>query len=122
MRLYVARVSSTGRPLKELVPWSKPYVKAEDTYSKLPPFHPVMLGLYPSRAHGSSRMWRSRRAIILKMHDNLCAYCGDEAYTVDHVIPIELGGTDHPENLVAACLRCNSALGAKTKHLEMRIS
>jgi len=122
MRLYVARVSSTGRPLKEIVPWIKPYVKAEDTYSKLPPFHPVMLGLYPSRGHGSSRMWRQRRAIILKMHDNLCVYCGDEAYTVDHVIPIELGGTDHPENLVAACLRCNSALGAKTKHLEMRIS
>ena len=122
MRLYVLRLSSKSRQLKELVPYIKPYTRAEDTYSKLPPFHPVMLGIYPSRAHGSSRMWRQRRAIILKMHDNLGVYCGAEAYTVDHVIPIELGGTDHPENLVAACLRCNSALGAKTKHIEMRIT
>jgi hypothetical protein len=121
MKLYVMRLSSTGKELRVLVPYIKPYIKPESTSSKLPVFHPVMLGLYPSRAHGSTRMWKKRRSIILKMHDNLCVYCGDEAYTVDHVIPIENGGTDHPENLVAACLRCNSALGAKTKHIEMRI-
>jgi hypothetical protein len=121
-KLYTLRLSSTGRQLKELIPYTHIYVKPEESSSKLPVFHPVMLGIYPSRAHGSSRMWKKRRAIILKMHDNLCVYCGDEAYSVDHVIPIENGGTDHPENLVAACLRCNSAFGAKTKHIEMRIS
>ena len=121
-KLYTLRLSSTGRQLKELVPYVHVYVKREETTCKFPPFHPVMLGIYPSRAHGSSRIWHKRRSIILKMHDNLCVYCGDEAYTVDHVIPVENGGTDHRENLVAACLRCNSAFGAKTKHIEMRIA
>jgi 5-methylcytosine-specific restriction endonuclease McrA len=27
--------------------------------------------------------------------------------TVDHVIPIARGGSDDPENLIAACRRCN---------------
>ena len=121
-KLYMLRLSSTGRQLKELVPYVHVYVKPEPNSCKLPVFHPVMLGLYPSRLHGSTRMWKKRRSIILKMHDNLCVYCGDEAYTVDHVIPVENGGTDHPENLVAACLRCNSAFGAKTKHIEMKIA
>jgi hypothetical protein len=121
-KLYMLRLSSTGRQLKELVPYVHVYVKPEPKSSKLPVFHPVMLGLYPSREHGSNRMWKKRRAIILKMHDNLCVYCGDEADTVDHVIPINKGGTDHPENLVAACLKCNSAFCDKTKHVEMRIA
>ena len=123
-KLYKQRLSITGRELKQLSINPKIQVKSipEPITCRLPVFHPVMLGIYPSRAHGSSRMWKKRREIILKMHDNLCVYCGNEAYTVDHVIPIELGGTDHPQNLVAACLRCNSALGAKTKHIEMRIA
>ena len=30
-----------------------------------------------------------------------------DATTVDHIIPVAKGGTDDPENLVAACRRCN---------------
>ena len=85
---------------------------------KLPTFHPVMLGIHPvsqSEHGGSSSRWRKRRAIILKMHDECCVYCGDEANTVDHVIPISKGGTDDPNNLVAACSRCNYSLGNKVK-------
>jgi hypothetical protein len=123
-KLYKQRLSITGRQLKQICINPKIQIKVipEPITCRLPPFHPVMLGIYPSRAHGSARMWHKRRAIILKMHDNLCVYCGDEANTVDHVIPIENGGTDHPDNLVAACLRCNSAFGAKTKHIKMRIN
>lgn len=41
----------------------------------------------------------------------ICAYCGkaldgDDA-TVDHVIAKANGGTDDPDNLIAACRRCN---------------
>ena len=85
---------------------------------KLPTFHPVMLGIHPvsqSEHGGSSSRWRKRRAIILKMHDECCVYCGDEANTVDHVIPISKGGTDDLNNLVAACSRCNFSLGNKVK-------
>lgn len=54
-----------------------------------------------------------------------CFYCGTEAeyvyeagayegLTTDHVMPVVLGGTDDPENLVAACSICNSKKGART--------
>ena len=37
----------------------------------------------------------------------LCAYCGGDATTVDHVIPRAKGGSHTWENVVAACRRCN---------------
>lgn len=36
-----------------------------------------------------------------------CAYCGDFASQVDHIIPVSKGGTADRENLVAACSSCN---------------
>ena len=48
---------------------------------------------------------------ILRRDGNRCRYCGgkapDVALTIDHVIPEALGGTDDPNNLVAACVDCN---------------
>ena len=40
-----------------------------------------------------------------------CYWCGTrlDAITIDHVIPIARGGSHTPDNLVAACLRCNSS-------------
>jgi 5-methylcytosine-specific restriction endonuclease McrA len=40
-----------------------------------------------------------------------CHWCGTglDAVTIDHVIPIARGGSHTPDNLVAACLRCNSS-------------
>jgi len=88
---------------------------------KLGVFHPVTVGIRPISLEdgvGSSNLWRKRRAIILKMHDYMCAYCGDEANTVDHVIPMSKGGIDNIDNLVAACSRCNYSLGNKVKHIQ----
>lgn len=117
-KLYKQRLSSSGRKLKTLTVNPKVQVKQtpEATLCELPVFHPVMIGLYPNRLF-NGRMWRKRRAIILKMHDNLCVYCGDEAYTVDHVIPVDKGGLDNIDNLVAACARCNYAFSNRTKHV-----
>jgi 5-methylcytosine-specific restriction endonuclease McrA len=39
--------------------------------------------------------------------------CKGRATTVDHVIPKSMGGTDDPENLVAACRSCNSSKGPR---------
>jgi hypothetical protein len=119
-KLYKQRLSSTGRALKPISINPKMQVKgvAEASTCNLPPFHPVMLGIYPSRRHAKNgRIWHKRRRLILKMHDYLCVYCGDVATAVDHVIPINKGGTDHPENLVASCMTCNSSLGDSTKHI-----
>lgn len=49
---------------------------------------------------------------ILRRDDHTCQYCGERApdvtLHVDHVVPVALGGTDDPGNLVAACRDCNS--------------
>lgn len=43
-----------------------------------------------------------------------CAYCGAEADTIDHVMPLVRGGTNYEGNLVPACRRCNSSKSGKT--------
>lgn len=49
---------------------------------------------------------------VLRRDDHTCRYCGARApevkLTVDHVVPVALGGDDAPDNLVAACAACNS--------------
>lgn len=48
---------------------------------------------------------------VLKRDNHTCRYCGattpDATLTVDHVMPVALGGSDDPSNLVAACRDCN---------------
>lgn len=49
---------------------------------------------------------------VLKRDNHTCRYCGGSApdviLTVDHVTPVALGGSDKPDNLVAACKDCNA--------------
>jgi len=54
-----------------------------------------------------NRKWRETRMLILKRDDFTCAYCGQGASTVDHIVPLDHGGTDHETNLTAACANCN---------------
>lgn len=53
---------------------------------------------------------------ILRRDNHACRYCGRSApevpLTVDHVIPIALGGGDDPTNLATACKDCNSGKSA----------
>jgi 5-methylcytosine-specific restriction endonuclease McrA len=43
-----------------------------------------------------------------------CAYCGsNEKISVDHVLPIKMGGLDEISNIVPACHKCNCSKGAK---------
>lgn len=48
---------------------------------------------------------------VLRRDNHACRYCGatapDVKMHVDHVTPVSLGGTDAPDNLVAACIDCN---------------
>lgn len=53
------------------------------------------------------------RMEILKRDGFKCYYCGrtpaqNVIIEVDHVVPVSEGGTDDPENLVAACEECNA--------------
>ena len=49
---------------------------------------------------------------VLRRDNHTCRYCGQSApdvkLTVDHVLPVALGGHDDLTNLVAACKDCNS--------------
>lgn len=47
---------------------------------------------------------------VLRRDNFTCRYCRstDGEMTIDHVVPIALGGTDDPGNLVAACRDCNA--------------
>lgn len=58
------------------------------------------------------RIPRRLRFEVLRRDNYSCRYCGSRApevpLTVDHVKPRALGGTNDPENLVAACGPCNS--------------
>lgn len=49
---------------------------------------------------------------VLRRDEQTCQYCGAKAPEVelhiDHVVPMALGGSDKPDNLVAACRDCNT--------------
>jgi len=70
----------------------------------------------------------SRRAVLLR--DNYtCQYCGQRPsrseMTIDHVVPRIRGGTTTWENVVCACLRCNTRKGSRTPeeaHMPLRRS
>lgn len=53
---------------------------------------------------------------VLRRDGHRCRYCRREdlPLTVDHVIPRSLGGSDGPENLVAACRDCNLGKAASS--------
>lgn len=59
---------------------------------------------------------RSLRFQVLRRDNHTCRYCGatapDAKITVDHVVPVALGGTDTADNLVAACSDCNAGKAA----------
>jgi 5-methylcytosine-specific restriction endonuclease McrA len=53
--------------------------------------------------------WQQLRLRILQRDGYTCRYCGAYARSVDHRTPKSQGGTDHPSNLVASCVKCNSS-------------
>jgi HNH endonuclease len=54
---------------------------------------------------------KALRFQILRRDNHACRYCGakapDATLTVDHVLPVTLGGQTVAENLVTACQDCN---------------
>jgi len=55
--------------------------------------------------------WKTLRLLILERDNWTCYLCGKKADQVDHLVPPSAGGTDSPQNLAAACLRCNDSKG-----------
>jgi 5-methylcytosine-specific restriction endonuclease McrA len=60
-------------------------------------------------------------ARLMRAQDGRCVYCARRfgprlKSTIDHVLPLALGGSNDPTNLQLACGRCNSSKGAKHPH------
>lgn len=59
---------------------------------------------------------RADRAAALKRQDGRCKYClcrlNHKTVTRDHVRPRSAGGSDHRNNIVAACESCNRLKGS----------
>lgn len=53
------------------------------------------------------------RQAIFDHWESSCAYCGEHADTLDHVVPRHKGGLTIKGNLVSCCRRCNGSKGAE---------
>ena len=51
-----------------------------------------------------STHYKKLRAKMLAQ-DNVCYYCGQEATTIDHIIPISKGGITSEDNCIPCCNR-----------------
>ena len=56
------------------------------------------------------------RAARWDYYGGLCYICGGEAEAMDHVKPLDKGGSNWPANLRPICTHCNCAKGAKWPH------
>lgn len=75
-----------------------------------------------TRANGNwqGMNWiRQEKRLAIYLRDGLaCAYCGQGVesgitFTLDHITPHSLGGSNKETNLVTCCHTCNSARGAR---------
>ena len=66
--------------------------------------------------------WVYTRTRLAEAQNWKCCFCGsrmtevrgkNNSVTVEHVVPVTLGGTDDIENLTASCNACNSNRGIK---------
>jgi 5-methylcytosine-specific restriction endonuclease McrA len=81
-------------------PESHPKVKRAKLEARAP-------GLSNRRRLALLKKWRRKGAI--------CIYCGiSPADTVDHVVPLVLGGTNFEGNLAPCCRKCNSSKAGLT--------
>ena len=89
----------------------------------IPRWRPLIAKARPSKetAHYRTADWKAKRERILVRDAFVCRDCGTVTAGltahVDHVIPLEEGGTDDDANL--AC-RCSSCHGRKTREEQRR--
>jgi 5-methylcytosine-specific restriction endonuclease McrA len=72
---------------------------------------------YRERLSGTgmtSTQWSETSKRILGRDGHACRYCSAPAACVDHVIPLNQGGSSDDENLVAARKACNSGKSGKS--------
>ncbi len=80
--------------------------------------HPIVAARSAARANAFDPTPTLTNSALFARDENLCLYCGREfprhALTRDHVLPVSKGGRDIWENVVSACLHCNSHKSNRT--------
>jgi len=75
-------------------------------------------------AGGSTAAWRGVRLLVLRRDQYRCQIRGPRCTTVAtqaaHIVPKSQGGTDHPDNVRAACAPCNLSHVDETSDPEPR--
>lgn len=68
----------------------------------------------PTRIPLSAALWKE----VMFLDNFTCIYCGRRSsdVTVDHFIPVSLGGPEVIQNLVACCAECNTRKGARAPY------
>lgn len=69
----------------------------------------------PHRKAYADHDYRAARRHAVAGHYGPCIDCHTwDDLTLDHVLPLILGGRNHPSNWVVRCRSCNSTKGART--------
>jgi len=59
---------------------------------------------------------KTTRYQVFRRDGHVCRYCGAKppqaVLVIDHVIPVSLGGSDDPSNLLTSCRDCNAGKGS----------
>lgn len=80
--------------------------------------HPIVAARGRARATALSAAPALNNAALFARDLHLCLYCGHAfsryQLTRDHVVPRSQGGKDAWENVVSACLSCNTRKGGRT--------
>ena len=123
-RISLRTNDKRGRKLKAKVGVARPIGKG--TYTRLPITNPVIEGILMARGINGKKellttQWKEQRKRVLIRDCYECAYCGQEATQVDHIIPRVDGGTHELDNLVAACARCNGLKGSRSQASFLRM-
>lgn len=119
VREHVAAVygeahSQTDRRLRDLRDKYRLDIRTERAAGKRDPVY-CLRGFRDQTASVGRRTLNAReRAEVLTRYGSRCAMCGktprDDAVklVVDHIVPLDWGGTNAPENLQPLCVECNS--------------
>lgn len=80
-----------------------------------------MIEVAPSlRKRSRRQLPKENRDRIIERDEHKCFYCeSTERLTVDHVIPINHGGSDCAANLITSCHSCNSKKNGRTRLLPL---
>lgn len=111
---------------RDAVAWTlgEPYLTVHGGYNRSSglqsqlELHPIIASRGTARSKTFDPTPALTNTALFARDASLCLYCGDRfprlVLTRDHVMPVSKGGRDVWENVVCACVHCNSRKGNRT--------